>query len=1122
MTKNRELLALLNGLSITDDLQYREQQLAVLKDLVVINDFRTAVLKHKAFFDQIDPNVCEKATPDQSFLSDNGSPHPDSSLRALHQLATLKLMLLLLETKCDSTDYDQIIATNNVPLTLRSALPQIKHLDCNELFKRSDWLSAPVLDDAACTAIYNKAVALKSNPTLDQAKAHKLAIEKAVNSIPDITPTNPLAPEQVKLINEAIKAIIHERQQLQSLKNPANPLGPDAEQTLDSICSEVELLLQGATRKMPGVLRSLVNVAAQSLDEIDRLKQALRRSPTPQQKEAAIAAQKAAFDVSAAVNVAQKEVEQATVAFDRSKTKVTSTAAEAVEKNTTLLAAKLSAARALEKAVIEKNTSLSALFSDPSISEGLKAAANAAVVRSNVELASAALKVAEAELALAVDEKANLLDAATSKCTAAKTAEADAMVLLERYIEAETAKDEQVKAQADEQVTTQIQDAYQSYLGAHTLRLETLTAEQKATMTRLGLDSVITNVDNILNSAKSTAVDHESSDMLIESLDHAAKRPLLFGAKASASSICRYAELYVAHVQAQLAQPEQEFSGLHEQVVRLTAQYGDLESQNRSSSQALADVVATVERLEHSIKANYDEAIGGLTQVEAELSEVRARNETEIQALSQATLARQELEEACRTIASDLQIKQLELEALTRRHEEAERKVTELRPMLAAAQVVLERAHNLVRKAEDQLVAAEVAAEALAAQTAEEARVAAALAATQAAEAAVTSAQAAAGLAEKDAQAGSTVEDITKQIAAAKQSLDIITNAIQIVESTNAQPDQAQLADLRDKEKKAKKTIDEMQLLIHLKTVEDHVEKIKALNVEGVNAATRLEARIKSYVEIETLLKQCKAEEAKARRISNKGSDYDRIKAALTDATQQMKGVSALIPATHRMQLEGRIGSYHFSSELVRQGEAVKQVGPKGSPTGVVLKTASIGADIVYEGQVLKEGDYIRTTVPFQNGYGELHISSDGAVSDKTNVANITPQEATALALEQAKAILQDYDISSGMPIELSGGPASQANKVYAALLFLSDGHVKISTEHPGISIPKDVAAQKKFVEKHLEHSLMYSMTTNSSIFKSLRASCKQLRDIAKEPLKVGQTETLNLKGTSETFKRSS
>jgi hypothetical protein len=165
---------------------------------------------------------------------------------------------------------------------------------------------------------------------------------------------------------------------------------------------------------------------------------------------------------------------------------------------------------------------------------------------------------------------------------------------------------------------------------------------------------------------------------------------------------------------------------------------------------------------------------------------------------------------------------------------------------------------------------------------------------------------------------------------------------------------------------------------------------------------------------------------------------------------------------------------------------------PAVGPVATILRTALPG-NAIYEGQVLKEGEVIESSKKFavapsatpraaaspDNVIGTLVQDHTGKVTDITKNANLLQEKDLAmLALKQAQMMLTNYKPGDGdIIIEGSSNDKDQANRVYAALLYLKEndpnvGKVAIKSHVPGCIKPTGwltSQANREFIKVHLK-----------------------------------------------------
>lgn len=166
--------------------------------------------------------------------------------------------------------------------------------------------------------------------------------------------------------------------------------------------------------------------------------------------------------------------------------------------------------------------------------------------------------------------------------------------------------------------------------------------------------------------------------------------------------------------------------------------------------------------------------------------------------------------------------------------------------------------------------------------------------------------------------------------------------------------------------------------------------------------------------------------------------------------------------------------------------------------TGVAISTTS-ATKVTYQRVLLTEDVVIRSTAVFSTPgaapgterTGILIQDHTGKVTDKTPpAAKLTSEESALMALKQAKMLLENYKPGSG-DIVITGEDTNQANKVFAALLYLKAknplfANVKVKSFVPDCEGPPSgllsFGAEKKFIEAHLTKNLDKIFTAYSTV----------------------------------------
>ena len=206
-----------------------------------------------------------------------------------------------------------------------------------------------------------------------------------------------------------------------------------------------------------------------------------------------------------------------------------------------------------------------------------------------------------------------------------------------------------------------------------------------------------------------------------------------------------------------------------------------------------------------------------------------------------------------------------------------------------------------------------------------------------------------------------------------------------------------------------------------------------------------------------------------------------------------------------------------FEDKLIPIADMTKSVPPVSMTSPPSLGRAELhtssNASAKYKGVVIKDGQVIQSTIHFAQehpreatssasspatpraGVGVLYQDRTGKVMDKTT-DELTPEEGALLALKQAKMLLDNYHPNLGAII-IRGHNVEQANRVYAALLFLKEGSklcekTKIESRVVGCKGPASSSRkqQQLFIKQKL---LDHLPDCDSKVWDSLKSEMKKL-----------------------------
>ena len=132
-----------------------------------------------------------------------------------------------------------------------------------------------------------------------------------------------------------------------------------------------------------------------------------------------------------------------------------------------------------------------------------------------------------------------------------------------------------------------------------------------------------------------------------------------------------------------------------------------------------------------------------------------------------------------------------------------------------------------------------------------------------------------------------------------------------------------------------------------------------------------------------------------------------------------------------------------FITELIEKSEikdSLSKEKPTLSSASVVEINTEVDASIRYHETSLAEDKLIRSSAYFQDNekHGILTQDNKGHVADHSD-DDLTAAQSALMAFQQAKMLLENYDKKQG-DIIIKGTDKKQAQRVYAALLFLKEG----------------------------------------------------------------------------------
>jgi hypothetical protein len=263
-----------------------------------------------------------------------------------------------------------------------------------------------------------------------------------------------------------------------------------------------------------------------------------------------------------------------------------------------------------------------------------------------------------------------------------------------------------------------------------------------------------------------------------------------------------------------------------------------------------------------------------------------------------------------------------------------------------------------------------------------------------------------------------------------------------------------------------------------------------------------------------------KAIEDVNQKIEQMQKDYSKADAANKSVVDQQLAIAAkalqdaqvLMPLIKKriadnlgnkfMEQESSLAQKFTDELLPKNKDAAASTPAAKLATGVAVST-TIAVKVTYKRVLLTEDVVIRSTAVFTpptpggppERKGILIQDSTGKVTDKTpQDTKLTSAESALMALKQAKMLLENYKPGSG-DIVITGEDKDQANRVFAALLFLKEKNplfakVKVRSfvpdcEGPQSSISSALSfksATNIFIEKHLTTDLRTTFTEQDKV----------------------------------------
>ena len=328
-------------------------------------------------------------------------------------------------------------------------------------------------------------------------------------------------------------------------------------------------------------------------------------------------------------------------------------------------------------------------------------------------------------------------------------------------------------------------------------------------------------------------------------------------------------------------------------------------------------------------------------------------------------------------------------------------------------------------------------------------------------------------------------------------------------------------------------------IALQVKKVEQASEQIKQLKDHRPQADTQEGDPRQRLMEAEKAFESCKKESTLAMQelsaihasdpqflqtLQAKGSVSvtDRLRRAYHEAEGSLKAIRLQCKATHRMQSAGYNYVDYFVDVVVKRGETPQQVlKTDGSgQANLQLQAGSSCSKIeTFKGVILEDGDVIRSTGFFKNEnqadvVGILEQTKDNIVKDLTT-DQLSEEQWSLMAVKQAKMLLMNYNPSDG-PIEIHGSNKKQADRVYAALLLLTEKQpVQIMSFVLGHEEPQE----RFFIPKSYTHRAFIQSKLAKDVIRStglekatlyVKASLEDFKASKALNLQLDQTERLD------------
>lgn len=267
-----------------------------------------------------------------------------------------------------------------------------------------------------------------------------------------------------------------------------------------------------------------------------------------------------------------------------------------------------------------------------------------------------------------------------------------------------------------------------------------------------------------------------------------------------------------------------------------------------------------------------------------------------------------------------------------------------------------------------------------------------------------------------------------------------------------------------------------------------YVEEVRLAYEQAKTSAAEVDAKVQAakakIIEAETLLAEARLATTPAPEAEEKAKKAQQAYVAASQAIESAKLAKAVVE-TEKKLIDDPKNEEHkrqranlyleknalsgFVDSLVKKGDKVPPAVASTATGGITL---SHGSSTQYEAVRVNEGDEIHSTQKFAGGEAHLVQDSHGNITDKSS-GTLTPQEKIKVAIKQAKMLLSNYKPEKGA-IYIHGGPLDQAQRVYAALLLISQNNPHIKLTAANIVAPEGCApvglltSQNSYIKQHL------------------------------------------------------